>query len=78
MKIIAKALIATIIIFSIAAVVGERKTRINLAVQSVSGVKFSNTEDARGYHSAMSGKTERKFWLTRTIAPRKKTVSRPV
>ncbi|MEE4256153.1 MAG: hypothetical protein V2I47_03865 [Bacteroidales bacterium] len=78
MKTIAKALITTIIIFSIAAIAGERKARINLAVQSVSVVNLSNSEDAGHYHLTGPGSTEHSTWLTRKVASRKKTVSRPV
>jgi len=78
MKTIARALITTIIIFSIAVISGDRKARINLAAQSVSEVNLLNSEDAGGYHFIKPGKTERTTWLTRKVASRKKTASRPV
>lgn len=78
MKTIAKALITLIIIFSVAVIAGERKVRINLAVQTVSKNILSKSEDAGGYQSAKPWKTEMRTRTAREVATRKNTVARPV
>jgi hypothetical protein len=58
MKTIAKALITTLIIFSIAVVAGERQARINLALQTGSEYSLSEPEDASGYPLNKSWNTD--------------------
>jgi len=76
MKTIAKALITTFIIFSIATLAGERETRINLAIQPVSETEISILEDARSYQLDMTGNKSDCTGTGSRIVSRKKTVSR--
>jgi len=78
MKIVAKTLFTIIIIFSIAVVAGERKTRINPAAHLVSGEIFSNSERAGSCHTNPCFNDELKTKPLRRAASRKKTVTRPV
>lgn len=78
MKTIARALITTIIIASIAIVAGDQKARINLALQSAFEGTSSVQEDAGSYQLDKSWNTDKNQGPLRKVASRKKTAARSV